>query len=579
MADAPIGIFDSGFGGLTVARAVIDQLPHESVLYLGDTARQPYGPKPIGEVREYALECLDHLVEQGVKMLVIACNSASAAVLRDARERYDVPVVEVILPATRRAVAATHSGKVGVICTRATAQSQAYEDAFAAAPQIDLTTQACPRFVGFVEEGVTGGPELLAVAHEYLDPLVADGVDTLVLGCTHYPLLTGVISYVMGENVTLVSSAEECAKDVYRVLTERGLEQDPRTAKPVHRFLTTGQPEEFEQIGRRFLGPELDRVRSSPAGQPTRGAGGALMRMTVVGCSGSYPGPDSPASSYLLEAEQGGRTWRIVLDLGNGALGALQRYADPLAIDAVLLSHLHADHCIDLTSYYVLRKYHPTGPRPPIPVYGPDGTPGRLARAYDLPKSPGMREEFAFHYFPGEPFSDRPVHDHRGGGLPSGAGVCDADRGRRADADLLRGHRAVPGPGCGCPPRGPVLVRGVLRGRAGQPARPAPHRGRGRRDGDSRRGAAGRADPRAAVARRRGDPARGGQHLRRPARARRAGQDLRGLSRGGRAGDGGVESRGSPSTCEGGVSRPPITRARRRAPTGRSGPGSRPRAW
>ena len=153
MADAPIGIFDSGFGGLTVARAVLDQLPHEPVLYLGDTARQPYGPKPIGEVREYALECLDHLVDQGVKVLVIACNSASAAVLRDARERYDVPVVEVIRPATRRAVAAIRSGRIGVICTRATADSMAYEDAFAAAPQVVLHTRACPRFVEFVEAG------------------------------------------------------------------------------------------------------------------------------------------------------------------------------------------------------------------------------------------------------------------------------------------------------------------------------------------------------------------------------------------------------------------------------------------
>ncbi len=269
MADAPIGIFDSGFGGLTVARAVIDQLPHESVLYLGDTARQPYGPKPIGEVREYALECLDHLVERGVKMLVIACNSASAAMLRDARERYDVPVVEVILPATRRAVAASHNGRIGVICTRSTASSQAYDDAFAAAPQVTLTTQACPRFVGFVEEGVTGGPELLAAAHEYLDPLVAAGIDTLVLGCTHYPLLTGVISYVMGDGITLVSSAEECAKDVYRVLTERGLEA-PEGAVPEYRFLTTGQPDEFAGIGRRFLGPELDVVTQFAGGVGAR---------------------------------------------------------------------------------------------------------------------------------------------------------------------------------------------------------------------------------------------------------------------------------------------------------------------
>jgi glutamate racemase len=242
VADAPIGIFDSGFGGLTVVRAVLDQLPHEPLLYLGDTARQPYGPKPIGEVREYALECLDHLVDRGVKALVIACNSASAAVLRDARERYDLPVVEVILPATRRAVAASRNGRVGVICTRATAASQAYDDAFAAAPQISLHTQPCPRFVEFVEQGVTSGPEVLAVASDYLAPLTATGIDTLVLGCTHYPLLTGVISYVLGDEVTLVSSAEETAKDVYRMLIRHGLQRPASLPAPEHRFLTTGQP-------------------------------------------------------------------------------------------------------------------------------------------------------------------------------------------------------------------------------------------------------------------------------------------------------------------------------------------------
>lgn len=253
--DAPIGIFDSGFGGLTVARSVIDQLPHESITYVGDTARQPYGPKPIGEVREYALECLDHLVEQGVKALVIACNSASAAMLRDARERYDVPVVEVIYPATRRAVAATRNGRIGVICTRSTAESMAYDDAFAAAPHISLTTRACPRFVDFVEAGVTGGEELIAVAHDYLDPLTELGIDTLILGCTHYPLLTGVISYVMGDDVTLVSSAEECGKSVYHVLADTGLMRGG--GKPSYSFVTTGAPAEFEAIGRRFLGPEL----------------------------------------------------------------------------------------------------------------------------------------------------------------------------------------------------------------------------------------------------------------------------------------------------------------------------------
>ncbi len=256
---APIGIFDSGFGGLTVARAVIDQLPYEDVVYLGDTARSPYGEQPIASVREYALECLDHLVAQGVKALVIACNSASAAVLRDARERYAVPVVEVILPAARRAVAATRTGRVGVICTDATATSQAYDDAFAAAPQVSLQTVACPRFVPFVESGVTGGPELLACAEQYLQPLRQAGIDTLVLGCTHYPLLTGVISYVLGEEVTLVSSADECALDVYATLTRRGLTHDrPRT--PSHRFLTTGSPEAFEGVGRRLMGGLVSRV-------------------------------------------------------------------------------------------------------------------------------------------------------------------------------------------------------------------------------------------------------------------------------------------------------------------------------
>jgi glutamate racemase len=253
--DAPIGIFDSGFGGLTVARAVIDQLPHESVSYLGDTARQPYGPKSIGEVREYALECLDQLVAQGVKALVIACNSASSACLRDARERYDVPVVEVIYPATRRAVASSRTGRVGVIGTRATVDSMAYDDAFAAAPHVELVSRACPRFVDFVEEGVTSGEELMTVAHEYLDPLTSAGVDTLVLGCTHYPLLTGVISYVLGDQVTLVSSAEETAKELYRTLLRLDLLRPG--GDPEYHFWTTGSPDSFASIGRRFLGPEL----------------------------------------------------------------------------------------------------------------------------------------------------------------------------------------------------------------------------------------------------------------------------------------------------------------------------------
>ncbi|WP_226345220.1 glutamate racemase [Agilicoccus flavus] len=257
MADAPIGIFDSGYGGLTVARAVLDQLPHESVAYLGDTARAPYGPLPIARTRQFALECLDELVASGVKMLVIACNTASAAMLHDARERYDVPVVEVIRPAVRRAAAATGNRRVGVISTEGTHRSRAYVDAFAAAPQIEVVSRPCPRFVEFVEAGVTGGPELLGVAHEYLDPVRAAGVDTLILGCTHYPLLTGVVSYVMGDLVTLVSSAEETAKDVYRVLADTGTLHPDDAPAPRHDFRTTGDPQRFAALARRFLGPEI----------------------------------------------------------------------------------------------------------------------------------------------------------------------------------------------------------------------------------------------------------------------------------------------------------------------------------
>ena len=259
-ATAPIGVFDSGVGGLTVARALLDQLPHEELLYVGDTAHGPYGPLPIAEVRRHALAALDGLVEQGVKMLVIACNSASSACLRDARERYDVPVVEVIAPAVRRAVAATRSNRVGLIATAMTVQSRAYDEAFAAAPQVTLTSAACPRFVDFVERGVTTGRQLLQLATHYLEPVVSADVDTLVLGCTHYPLLTGMISLVVGEGVTLVSSAEETAKDVYRVLVREGLERDPDAPAPQHRFLSTGDPSSFARVARRFLGPEIGQV-------------------------------------------------------------------------------------------------------------------------------------------------------------------------------------------------------------------------------------------------------------------------------------------------------------------------------
>jgi glutamate racemase len=264
--DAPIGIFDSGVGGLTVARAVLDQLPHESVHYVGDTAHSPYGPKPIADVRAYALAVMDELVATGVKALVIACNSATAACLRDARERYDVPVVEVILPAVRRAVAATRNGRIGVIGTIATITSGAYQDAFAAAPGITVTAAACPRFAEFVERGVTSGRQLLGLAEAYLAPLNAAGVDTLVLGCTHYPLLTGLLSVVMGESVTLVSSAEETAKDVYRVLLAHDLLRADDAPPPRHVFRATGESDSFIRLSARFLGPEVGAVSAAYGG-------------------------------------------------------------------------------------------------------------------------------------------------------------------------------------------------------------------------------------------------------------------------------------------------------------------------
>ena len=264
--DRPIGIFDSGVGGLTVARSIIDQLPDEHLIYVGDTAHGPYGPLSIPEVRAHALAIGDDLVGRGVKALVIACNTASAACLRDARERYDVPVVEVILPAVRRAVAATRSGRIGVIGTEATISSGAYSDAFAAAPDIEGTAVACPRFVDFVERGVTSGRQVLGLAEGYLEPLQRAGVDTLVLGCTHYPLLSGVIQLAGGDSVTLVSSAEETAKELLRVLTEHDLlRAHPETSGAAARrvFEATGDPAAFTGLAARFLGPVITGVAPS----------------------------------------------------------------------------------------------------------------------------------------------------------------------------------------------------------------------------------------------------------------------------------------------------------------------------
>ena len=265
-AQAPIGIFDSGVGGLTVARAVMDQLPHESMIYIGDTAHAPYGPQPLADVRAHAQRISDELVERGCKMLVIACNTATAAFLHDARERYNVPVVEVIQPAVRRAMATTRNGKVGVIGTQATITSGVYQDLFALSPSVEVTAAACPAFVEFVERGITSGRQILGVAQGYLEPLQAAGVDTLVLGCTHYPLLSGVIQLAIGDGVTLVSSAEETSKDVLRVLTEQDMLAEAgigegRATAPTRVFESTGDPEKFDHLAERILGPRIHAVQ------------------------------------------------------------------------------------------------------------------------------------------------------------------------------------------------------------------------------------------------------------------------------------------------------------------------------
>ncbi len=261
MNDAPIGIFDSGVGGLTVARAISAQLPRESMLYIGDTAHSPYGPKPIADVRRYSLEVLDTLVDEGVKMLVIACNTASAAMLRDARERYDIPVVEVIGPAVRTAMSTTRNGRIGVIGTAGTIGSRAYQDMLEVNELLTVFAQPCPRFVEFVEAGITDSPEVLAVAEEYLAPMRDAAVDTLVLGCTHYPFLEGAISYVMGPDVSLVSSDTETAKDVYRQLVSRDLLAGPDAA-PRHVYEATGDSaDEFLRLAHRLMGREVTDVR------------------------------------------------------------------------------------------------------------------------------------------------------------------------------------------------------------------------------------------------------------------------------------------------------------------------------
>jgi glutamate racemase len=266
LPDRPIGVFDSGLGGLTVARAIIDALPHESIIYYGDTERTPYGPKPLEEVHGYANEIISFLREQDVKLVVVGCNSASSALWRLGRPQLDVPMIGVIDPPAQTAVRLTRNRRIGIIGTRATIESRQYEEAIERTRQpVRTVAHACPDFVELVERGETVGKRVLDTAHSYLDPLREAGVDTLILGCTHYPLLAATIQYVMGPDVLLVSSAEETAKDVYTVLIANGLLRE-EGAPPTYEFLASGSEDEFLSLGHRFLGPEISSVKRHPLG-------------------------------------------------------------------------------------------------------------------------------------------------------------------------------------------------------------------------------------------------------------------------------------------------------------------------
>jgi len=255
-----IGIFDSGMGGLTVLAQIAARLPGESVVYLGDTARVPYGTKSAETIVRYARACAEVLLERGIKLLVAACNTACACALPALQESLDVPVIGVIGPGARAAVQRTRSGRIGIIGTAATVASGAYPAAIAALmPRARVASQACPLFVPLAEEGWVEGEVPALVARRYLEGLRGAGIDTLVLGCTHYPLLKPVIGAAMGESVTLVDSAEETAVAVEEALTRFGL-RAPAGAAARRTFMVSDGPENFARIGKRFLGGDLGGV-------------------------------------------------------------------------------------------------------------------------------------------------------------------------------------------------------------------------------------------------------------------------------------------------------------------------------
>ncbi len=259
----PIGMFDSGFGGLTVARALIDLLPSEDLVYIGDTARYPYGPRPQDEVRRFSMQIAEHLiVDHEIKLLVVACNTASAAALDELQQKFQIPVIGVIEPGATSLVSATRSGRVGVIGTVGTVGSGAYEEAVRhTGVGVDLTSLACPGFVEFVERGLVDTEQVRVLAERLLAPMVEADVDSLLLGCTHYPFLARTIGEVMGRDVVLVSSADETAFEVYRRLGGMRAAQNA-SGTGTHSFYSSGDVEWFEDLGRRLLGPELAAAKS-----------------------------------------------------------------------------------------------------------------------------------------------------------------------------------------------------------------------------------------------------------------------------------------------------------------------------
>ena len=265
-ATAPIGVFDSGIGGLTVARELMRQLPHESIIYFGDTARVPYGPKSPETVRRYAHEITGFLREQGVKAVVVACNTATAHALESLRAEQPLPVIGVVEPGATAAVAATRGGRIGVIGTSGTIGSGAYERAIRAlAPDASIVARACPLFVPLVEEGWLDTEASRLIAREYLAPVAAARIDTLVLGCTHYPLLKQLIGETVGGDVRLIDSAEQTAAATRRELDRLRL-LAAEDAVPRHRFIASDAPQQFLALGQRFLGAAIDRVETLTLG-------------------------------------------------------------------------------------------------------------------------------------------------------------------------------------------------------------------------------------------------------------------------------------------------------------------------